>query len=87
MKRVFYIQKESKQRLGTQVSLNLLHIQLLTKSLFSVFKLSSRLKPTQSKFKPNFNITYMTLCPVSAYMGEQQIFFTAIMVMFAMVEE
>jgi len=39
MKSVFYLQ-ESKQHLGTQVSLNLLRIQLLTKALFSVFMLS-----------------------------------------------
>jgi len=40
MKRVFYTQQESKQHLGTQVPLNLLHIYLLKKALFSVFKLS-----------------------------------------------
>jgi len=40
MKCVVYMQQKSKQHLGTQDSLNLLHIQLLTKAFFSVFMFS-----------------------------------------------
>jgi hypothetical protein len=85
MKRVFYTQQESKQHLGTQVPLNLLHIYLLKKRSFrsssSVRALNRHIQNSNPILIPHklHRVLFLLI-------WESSKIFTAIMVMFAMCE-